>query len=144
MAKNTAKAAPAAPEPIVPPTPGVPVLDMTQPMGEIYGSGEPDGQPSARYVQHGHYFGANRAYLRSDPGAKLIGALAEVEAISAPADLQIEEAEVPELLTDPRADQLLLMPLDQLAEMVAEAGGPSFSGDNAIKYNVAWLLKFTA
>lgn len=118
-----------------------PVFNPDQPYGEIYGSGAEDSEP-ARYVQAGHYFGANRDYLRSEKGAVATAVTKAVPPPSSPADKAIHKEEMEALLADPRASVLLERPLDELAQLTREAGGPTYSGDNAAKLYTAWLLKY--
>jgi hypothetical protein len=118
-----------------------PVLDFKRSHGEIYGAQGDDTGGVPRYVQDGHYFAANGAYLRSDPGAARIGVEKKVAPKAQPADKTLTAEEIPALLADPRAAQIMEQPLDQVAALVAEHGGPAYSGEQAMQFYAAWLLK---
>jgi hypothetical protein len=51
--------------------------------------------------------------------------------------------ELPALFQDERAGELMMLDGDRLAAMVAAAGGPSYSGDDATELCVGWLIKHT-
>ncbi|MGH2903445.1 MAG: hypothetical protein ACRDK7_07680 [Solirubrobacteraceae bacterium] len=119
-----------------------PAFDPAQPCGELYPSSK--STLKARYQQGPHYFAGNHEYLGSDPSVKNVARSKKAEAPKpGPGARQIAEEELPKLLEHPRAQELMELPLDKLAQIVAAANGPSFSGDRAHALYTGWLLKYT-
>jgi hypothetical protein len=111
--------------------------------GHIYGSGG-DDFGGARYCQHGHYFGGDGRYIGTDPKAKNTGVSKAVKDETVDQGAKVVTLdELDDLMKHPRADELMSMPLDSLANLVAAAGGPSYSGDQAHRLYTGWLLKHT-
>lgn len=121
-----------------------PAFNRSAAHGTVYGSGEESTVGRASYCQGGHYYTGDGRYVGSDADAKSVAAQPDVAAASDPGVRFVNEAEIDELLQHARAPDLLNLPLPTLAAMVKRAGGPAFSGDNAPKQYVAWLLKFTS
>lgn len=119
------------------------VFDRSLPCGEIFGSGAPraDESPAPFYVQLGGNFAANGAYLGPAPDSD---GLAEVEPIEPESNpslvIALQEKDITRLLKDKDAKKLLMLPLDKLIALVANSGGPSYSGDNAHRLYAAWLI----
>lgn len=118
-----------------------PAFNRNLPYASIYGSGE--GGIGASFCQHGHYYTGDGTYVGSDEQGARIGHVPPPRHVIDPGSRTVTEDEVEELLRDVRAGEIMNLALDTLAAMVASAGGPHFSGDNAHKLYTAWLLKFT-
>lgn len=120
-----------------------PKFDRSKPHGTIYGSGA--GDLAAAYcTSEGHYFAGDGRYVGSDKRSRGTGVSnAKPEPTVNQGAKIVTEAELPKLLEHPRADELMRMPLDSLANLVSVAGGPSFSGDQAHSLYTGWLLKYT-
>lgn len=124
---------------------GTPVLDKSKPHGTIMVGAKSDENPGSqpRFAQNGHYFRADGTYHSSDvtPARKVIAPKV------APSLVQtlpsVDEAEVPALLADARAEPLRELPRDELIKLVQAANGPVIAGDKSTDIMVAWLVKNT-
>jgi len=120
-----------------------PVFDPDQPHATIMHGDTGDADPSTlpRFQQNGHYFRPDKSYHSPDGLPRKRAAPVE----EAPVDTLpgIDESEVAELLTDPRADQFLELTRDALVALVTAANGPVVSGEGSTRMMAAWLCKHT-
>lgn len=122
----------------------LPVFDRTRNYGDImHGdtAGVDVGQ-MPRYLQDGHYFRPDGSYHSVDgsPRPRVI----EAKPVVVDTLPSVAEAEVEELLKDPRAEELLALTRDTLIELVMAGNGPMISGERSTQMMVAWLIKNTA
>lgn len=127
----------------------VPVLNREGSVSDVFGSDD-----GVRFYQDGHYFTGNGVYQYTDEEAfdlvkerrakdRVVAEVARAQVAAALSERVVTEDELPDLMAREEAKELMKFSAPQLRDMVASAGGPNISGQNALQMMAGWLLKFT-
>jgi len=122
-----------------------PAFDKTKPHGVVAHGDLAGKDPSElpAFLQNGHYFRPDGSYHSADGQPRKVAK----PVVEAPVDaltFNLSDEEVAAALLDPRAEELLFLPHDELVKLVQAANGPMLYGEDSHKKMAAWLVKNTA
>lgn len=120
-----------------------PTLDRSRAFATIAAGADQASDDPLRgvaYYQDGRHYWADGTYHSGGTKA-MAPPLVEAKAAQIPTDAGLGDEEVAALLAAPEAAQFLEVDVPTLQGEVTQMGGPTFSGENARNYLVAWLLK---
>jgi hypothetical protein len=122
-----------------------PVFDKTKEHGVIAHGDLAGQEPSAlpAFFQNGHYFRPDGSYHSSDGQPKKLAPAAKAVKPPDSQPYNLTDAQVAELMKDPRAEELEALPRDELVKLINAANGPVIGGEGSQRMMIAWLIKNT-